>query len=270
MQPSSGLPLPCRLHQAALLSIALHAAVLLIPRQSGPESRPVTSLQARLQGPVRPEIPVVAANSSPKRSTSRSSAQVRPILTVPKSAAGSRIVNPVWSKAEKAEMSRFLDSIGSTQSLPTLAERSLAMAGQMARQEIRASESSMDVVERLPNSPPIDAFGLEMYMEALVKKLNRSAAYVKNDVRAQGMKVAAVQVRLNPNGSLNSFRVLNAADQQEEIDFIRRVVEQAVPFAAFPADLQRSARSLSMLICIRPAGAGGGFGFSRQGNAHSC
>jgi hypothetical protein len=145
------------------------------------------------------------------------------------------------------------------------------MAREVARQDTRRDEAENAVVERLPNSPPIDPFGLELYMEALIKKLNRSAAYVKNDPRAQGVKMAAVQVRLNPNGTLKSFKILNAGDQKDEIAFVRQVVEQAVPFAAFPADIQRSAKSLSLMICIMPPGAGGGgFGFTRHPDGRGC
>ena len=83
------------------------------------------------------------------------------------------------------------------------------------------------------------------------------------------MRLAAVHFRINPDGSLKTFKVLNAGDQQEEIAFIKSVVERAVPFAAFPPDIARSARSLGMTICIQP-GDGGGFGFSRVADGSSC
>jgi hypothetical protein len=183
-----------------------------------------------------------------------------------------RSATPAWTTAEKNEMNRFLEELGGAQKrAPTLAQRSMSMAREMARQDARQEEAEMAVVERLPNSPPIDPFGLELYLEALIKKLNRSASHVRNDPRAQGVKVAAVLVKLNPNGSLRSFKVINAGDQQDEIAFVRQVVEQAVPFAAFPADIQRSARSLSMMICIMPPKAGGsGFGFTRQADGRGC
>ena len=126
------------------------------------------------------------------------------------------------------------------------------------------NEPGDELVERLPNSPPVDAFSLEMYLDALVKKLNRSAGFVKNDPRSKGVKSALVQVRLKPDGSLLSFNVVNAADQQAEIAFIKSVVEQAVPFSAFPPDLRKSARSLTMMICIRPPSLNGGVGFTRS------
>ena len=70
-------------------------------------------------------------------------------------------------------------------------------------------------------------------------------------------------------GFIFTGAAVNAGDQQDEIAFVKSVVEQAVPFANFPADLVRSARSLGMLICIRPSG-GGGFGFSRSPNGQRC
>lgn len=169
-------------------------------------------------------------------------------------------------------MKQFLDSLATpARPVPTLAQRALAMARDNAREQARESEAMLDTVERRPNSPPLNPFGLEMYLDALVKKLNKSAGYVRNDPRTQGLRVAAVQIRLHPDGSLKSFQVLNAADQQDEIAFIRQVVERAVPFAAFPADLQQSAQSLSMVICIMPpSAAGGGFGFARHPAGRGC
>ena len=259
---------------ALSFSLVLHFLVLLIPRHNpaGGQS-PAQPVQARLRmpaaQPVVPSEPVMAPPPARKQAAKKST-----VMAVPSSTNSSarRVPAPQWSAAEKVEMNKFLDELGGPgKAAPTLAQRSLAMAGHMARQQVRESEAETEVVERLPNSPPIDAFGLEMYMDALVKKLNRSAAHVKNDPRTKGMKVAAVQVRLNPNGSLNSFRVLNMADQQDEIAFIRRVVEQAIPFAAFPSDIQRSAKSLSVIICIMPARAGGGgFGFTRNPDGRAC
>ena len=82
---------------------------------------------------------------------------------------------------------------------------------------------------------------------------------------------SVVYKNVNPNGSLRSFKVLNAADQQMEIEFIRSVVERAVPFSAFPPDLQKSAQSLAMIICILPAHLGGtGFGFARTPDGRRC
>ena len=166
-------------------------------------------------------------------------------------------------------MNKFLRELDDQkQAAPTLAQRALAMAGAIGRQQAQRDEEEAELLERIPNGPPVDPLGLEMYLDGLVSKLNRSAAFVKNDPRSRGFKTATVLVRLNPNGGLQSFKVLNEADQQIEIAVIKSVVERAVPFPAFPPELQKSARSLAMIICIFPTNAGGGgFGFTRtQGN----
>jgi len=179
---------------------------------------------------------------------------------------------PTWSKAEREDMNKFLRELDDqARASPDLAQRSLAMARTAGRQQARQDDADEVMLERLPNSPPVDPFSLEMYLDGLVKKLNRSAAFVKNEPRSRGMKAAAVLIRLNPNGTLQSFKVLNAADQQVEIAYIKSVVERAVPFSSFPADIQKSAQSLAMIICILPAHLnGGGFGFARTPDGRRC
>lgn len=171
-------------------------------------------------------------------------------------------------------MDRFLDQLASqarSRPQPTLAERAVATARELGRREGRREDDGTVLIERRPDSPPIDPYSLELYLDALVKKLNRSAAYVANEPRTKGRRQAAVHMRLNPDGSLKSFEVVNPGDQQAEIAHIRQVVERAVPFSAFPPDLRRSAASLGMTICILPPGAdGGGFGFSRLPPGRSC
>ncbi|EXI77581.1 MAG: hypothetical protein AW10_03594 [Candidatus Accumulibacter appositus] len=169
-------------------------------------------------------------------------------------------------------MQHFLDDLEAEArpaARPELAQRSLAMARGQGRQQARNDEQGTAVLERLPNTPPPPPFSLDFYVDGVIKRLNRSAAFVRNDPRSKGMHLAAVHFRINPDGSLKTFKVLNAGDQQEEIAFIKSVVERAIPFAAFPADIARSARSLGMTICIRP-GHGGGFGFSRVADGSSC
>jgi len=57
--------------------------------------------------------------------------------------------------------------------------------------------------------------------------------------------------------------VLNAADQADEIAFIKSVIERSVPFSPFPPDIDKAARSLGVTICIRPGAGDAGMGFSR-------
>lgn len=267
------------LQLAIAASLILHGLVLLIPRQDPPVSRlPASRLEASLSAPAeKPQpaaVPPVAA-APRKAEPARPQPTRRPVLAVnkPKGQAASQPA-PKWTVAQKAEMNDFLRELeGQAQARPRpdLAQRSLSMAREFARQQARQDREGSEILELLPNAQPVDPFSLEMYLDALVKKLNRSAGFVRNDPRSHGMKKASVQVRLNPDGSLKNFRILNAGDQQDQIAFIKSVVEQAVPFAPFPGDLRRSASALNMVICIQPAsGGGGGFGFSRLPEGSGC
>lgn len=267
------------LNIAVVLSLLIHGLALLLTL--GPPKTPPAGnlpLQARLQPRptehVRAEAPPPPARSKP--GPSRKSA-APPILTAraPSPRSAPRIENtPTWSVAQKEEMNRFLDELaGEARHQPDLAQRSLAMARDLARNDRHRAgpDAPGEIVERIPDSPPIDDFSLEMYLDSLVRKLNRSASFVKNDPRSRGMQSAEIQVRINPDGSLRLFRVLRSGDQQEEIDFVKSVVERAIPFAAFPPDIVRSARSLALMICIQPAGSsGGGFGFTRRPDGSRC
>lgn len=258
------------LHIAFILSLLLHGVFLLISRQS-PESRerPAGRIEAALVP--RPQV-IPAPVRKPSRPTVVKSPRHKKVLAVAKPKAETTSpTRPTWSVAEKEEMNNFLQELeAQRQPAPDLAQRSLAMAREYSRQQARQQADGSEMLERLPNSPPVNPFSLEMYLDALVKKLNRSADFVKNDPRSKGVRSALVQVRLSADGSLHSFKVLNAADQQAEISFIKAVVEQAVPFAAFPADIRGSARSLTMMICIRPPSLSGGFGFMRTPDGGRC
>lgn len=249
-----------RFRLALLVSLLLHGAILFLPRQEPPAANPpARHLQARLGRPsVRPAPPAPVVALPPAKP------QAAPRPAAPRGEARR------GSKPAREDARRFPDSPPSP--LPTgqdLAQRALAAARDIGRRPAEREEAGSEILERLPDSPPVDPFSLEMYLDALVKKLNRSAAYVSKDPRARGVKKAAVQVRLAPDGSLAAFRVLYANDQQAEIDFIRGVVERAVPFSPFSADMRRSARSLALTICIEPGGDGG-FGFTRRQGGGGC
>jgi hypothetical protein len=276
MSPPENFRIQWSLRLALLLSLILHGVILSFPTQSPPaEERAATRLEARLvqmsRTPPKPAMPAVI----PPPATVR---QARPqpqrkILAMDK--AQGRAVAPAapkWSVAQKEEMNSFLRELDvQARQAPDLAQRSLAMARDIGRQQAATEKEGSEVLERLPNSPPVDPFSLEMYLDSLVRKLNRSAGFVRNDPRARGLKVASVEIRLNPNGSLKSFKVLNAADQQDEIAFVKSVVEQSVPFSPFPADIGKAAKSLAMVICIMPANSsGGGFGFTRNPGGRGC
>jgi hypothetical protein len=276
MSPPENFRIQWSLRLALLLSLIVHGVILALPTQSPRvEERAATRIEASLvqqpRTPPKPATPAVVPAPATVRQA-KPQAQ-RKILALDK--AQGRAATPAaprWSVAQKEEMNSFLRELdGKARQAPDLAQRSLAMAREIGRQQAAQEQEGSEVLERLPNSPPVDPFSLEMYLDSLVRKLNRSAGFVRNDPRGRGLKVAAVEIRLNPNGSLKSFKVLNAADQQDEIAFVRSVVEQSVPFSPFPADIGRSAKSLAMVICIMPATAsGGGFGFTRNPGARGC
>ena len=95
---------------------------------------------------------------------------------------------------------------------------------------------------------------------------------VKNERRAQGAHVAAVRVVVNQDGSMKSFRVLWAGNQQAEIAYIKAVMDQAAPFPVFPSDIRSATDSIVLQICILPGRYGGGSGatFTRMSKGQSC
>ena len=256
---------------AIAVSVVIHGLVFLIPRSDPPNGSNLPRLEATLapRAPkAQPEPPSrETPPSQPTRAAKKSPTRPR-MMSVDKAS------RPTWSVAQKKEMNDFLDELATearTEPKPTLAQRSLAMARETARQMAQQEAADSATLEMRPNAPPADPFSLEMYVDGLVRRLNRSAGFVRNDPRSKGVRQASVQFRLNPDGSLKSFSVLNMGDQAEEIAFIKSVVERSIPFAPFPADLNRSARSLAMTICIVPGSAGGGgFGFTRNANGRGC
>jgi hypothetical protein len=138
----------------------------------------------------------------------------------------------------------------------------------MARNPPERSEDSA-IIQQAARLKSVEPFSMTMYFDAFIRKLNRSAAFVKNEPRSKGRGKALVQISLNPDGSLKSFRVLRADDQQAEIAYIKSVIDRAAPFSAFPPDIRNATDSLQILMCILPAHAGGG-GFSRTLSGQDC
>lgn len=255
---------------AIAVSAVLHGLVLFVSRSEAPHGNNLPRLEARLAPtPPKPQREPPKPEATPPekaRAARKAPAQPRMMTT-------DKASRKTWSVAEKKEMNDFLDELASEAKAtpkPTLAQRSLAMARETARQMAQQEAAESATLEMRPNAPPADPFSLEMYVDGLVRRLNRSAGFVRNDPRSKGVRQASVQFRLNPDGTLKSFSVLNMGDQAEEIAFIKSVVERSIPFAPFPADINRSARSLAMTICIVPGGGGGGFGFTRNPNGRGC
>lgn len=251
-------------------SIALHVLVLL-PHKEEP-ARLTPAPAQRMEARLAPRTPPPAALRPPPAQPPQARAKPAPAkpppkLASPKARAPAVASAPPESAAEREEMKRFLDSLPAQpapKAPPTLAQRSLAMSREFGRERARAEDTGTAFIERRPDTPPPDPFSIDLYMDGMIRKLNRSAAFVSNDPRAHGVQRAAVHFRINPDGSLNVFRILNEADQAAQIAFIRAVIERAAPFAPFPRDLDRSVASLGITICIEPSGRGGGFGFARS------
>lgn len=299
MLPAPPAPRPRTLAAALALSLIAHLGLLLIDLEQPPAPARSSTLEARLAPrPAAPRVdtrpPAQRAAAAPSRPRQAEPRPAKPkpapaaprILTARKPAERTRQApqsTSTWSVAQKQEMDDFLDELKreartkpQPQPQPDLAERSLAMAREAGRQAHREGSRSPQhdpamLIERIAGSPPPDPFSLDFYLDSLLKKLNRSAAFVKSDPRSRGVQAAAIEVRINPDGSLKSFVVTRAGDQQAEIEFVKSVVERAVPFAAFPPDIVRSARSLGLMICIQPSSGGnGGFGFTRRPEGSGC
>lgn len=251
-------------------SLLIHALILMIPRHDPDDVSSPPRLEARLRPPLTPET---ADAAEAPRKPAKNRPQRPRLLTTDKPGKTAVASTPPWTAAEKAEMNRFLDELDDnarTAPNPTLAQRAKAMAREEAWQQAREESAGSALLELRPNAAPPDPFSLEMYLEGLLKRLNRSASFVKNDPRAKGVRPASIEFKLNPDGTMKSFKIVNAGDQADEIAFVKAVVERSVPFSPFPADLDKAARSLTMRICILPAGSGdAGFGFSRAGR-RSC
>jgi hypothetical protein len=262
-------------------SLLLHAAVLFIGyAPSRPSSRfginPQGSakgepprLFATIVGPTRK--PAATAPSSPKTVASarkkpgpRRQARSQPKLVIPPERQ--------WTEAERDEMNRFLNGLTAKPRPATgldLAQRALAMAHEIGRtpQDQGDAQTAGTLVG---NGKAIEPLSWEMYFDAFLRKLNHSAAFVPRPTDMRGGHRALVRIALSADGSLKDYRVLRAADQEAEIDYVKRVLDRAAPFAAFPPDIRRATDSLAILMCIYPPHDGEGGGFSRSFGGQDC
>lgn len=217
--------------------------------------------QAKTETPPEPQ-------AAKRKSAPRAERQV---LAVPSGGQRSQAVAPKWTAAQKAEMDSFLNELENNarrRPPPTLAERAVRQARESAVAMEREEDKENAILELKPNAPPPDPMAAEMYIEGIIRQLNRHAAFVKKPGKERGKAKAMVTFRLNPDGSLKAFKVDDPGDQGEEIEFIRAIVERAAPFARFPADLGRSVSSVGLVVCINPRGGESGKeGFQRlRGN----
>jgi GNAT superfamily N-acetyltransferase len=271
---------------AFAISFLLHAAVLFF-RIVKPE--PVFPAVENSDEPSRPRLEIALAQpySPPvNQPSSRPPADPAPSVesgrkprrpsekTPPRRTTGADAdlwANKSWSKAERADMDKFLSELAAPAKPSTgreMAKNALQTAREIARQPLGVEEGGA-AIQQSAKGKVIEPFSMTMYFDAFVRKLNRSAAFVKKEPRGQGVGKALVQISLNQDGSLKSFRILRADDLQAEIAYIKSVIDRASPFSAFPPDIREATDSLSILMCILPASAGGG-GFSRSLSGQDC
>ena len=265
-----------RFFVALVVSLAFHLSLLYFKPSAPPDTLMPQSNRAPSQLDVRLAEPDPVA---PPPAMPQQAAPIPLAAKVRRPPARLQTPPPVaetektWTKAEKDEMNSFLNEL-STQPKPTsgteLARRALATARTLEKQEEKNDEMA-EIAKRL-RAANVEPLSLELYFEALFRKLNRSAAMVKNNARDVGSHVAVVQVALRANGSVRSFTVLQSADQQAEIAYIKSVVERAAPFPAFPSDIGDATAALILQICIQPKrfGAGSGTQFTRMSPGQSC
>ncbi len=253
---------------ALLLSLSFHALVLAIKLAT-----PVWHPQPQARSNERLDVTIETHQA--KRQPQRLRDSQPHVLAIPRhNQRPVEVPQKTWSIAERDEMNQFLDELAEENkplSGKALAQRALAMARIMRSPEPSLeNEESRAIMQRLIDAK-VDPFSIELYFDALFKKMNRSAAMIGNDNRSRGVRTAAVRVMLKPDGSVKSFEILRVADQQSEIAFIKAVVEQASPFPVFPADINKATNTISLLICIRPGESGsGGAMFSRMSDGQAC
>lgn len=277
---------------ALAISLCAHTALLLVRRPS-PTPSPLSvgeersdRLNVTLAPPAAPKSSAPIANAQPTSSAPAPSqgsmrSRTRPSKqrTAPAAADRPALERPAEAeiKARRDAVAQFFEEIRprAAPSGAQLSQQALAVARDLARGSVdEPSGERRDAPFRTPHAARIldgaNPLSMDLYFEAFVQKLNRSAAFVSNEGRSRGADVAVVEIQLNADGTLRRFRILSAADQQTEIDYVRRVVARASPFAAFPPDIRRTNESLSFEICILPARASASGGFSRTFGGRSC
>ena len=98
---------------------------------------------------------------------------------------------PAWTVAQKAEMDGFLNELAEQARKtpqPTLAQRSLAMARQAGQQMAREDAAAEALLEMRPNAPPANPFSLELYMDGLIRRLNRGLVSSMASVGIRGCR----------------------------------------------------------------------------------
>lgn len=251
--------------------MSLHVGLLLLkPPASVEMPSPVGSpLPTRLDVRLTPQ-PIAPPAANLQRTTPPPTADTRRQAKPPTL----RAEQPrSWPQSEREEMERFLGELAAPPKPPSgteLARRALAMARNI-EPTVEKPDALGEIMQRL-RAAEVEPLSIELYFEALFRKLNRSAAMVARNTREAGSQVAEVRVALNANGSVKSFTIEHSADQQAEIAYIQSVVERAAPFPVFPADIRRATDTLILQICIQPKQYANvsGAQFTRMARGQSC
>lgn len=273
---------------ALLLSIVLHGLVLLIhtgsPGDRAQKAARGDGAETRITARLKPETADQPAAITPPASAILPAPKRQPLKHQPNKPRRPKVMSVpaeltrqrTWSIAERDEMNQFLDELKTPPPAPPkppskgaeLSRQALASAREEGRRQ--AQQGDVSGVESSLDNKTVEPFSLQMYFDAFVRKLNQSSAFVKNDPRARGSRKALVQIVLKPDGTLKSYRVIRAADQQVQIAYIKQVIDLASPFSAFPQDIRRAMESFSVLICIYPPREGEGGGFTRSFGSQDC
>lgn len=151
-----------------------------------------------------------------------------------------------------------------------LAQQALAQAGKSGEaheQEQGGTGSSLRSLSS--RGKPVERISLDLYFDAFIRKMNQSARFVRRPAATEGYGKALVELVIGADGAVSSFRILRAANQQAEIDYVRAVVARAAPFAALPADFRAVTRGLAIQLCVTSRHGSGG-GFSRSFSSQDC
>lgn len=278
-----GLALAC----ALALHLSLLALHVSAPSQlpKGPPGGPMTVNMAKPRktphaATALPRKKVAKAQQAARSKPQHLPPQPRPLLSrvpspvsVPARPAVAADEKQTWTRAEKDEIDDFL------QPAPTkpmtgadLAQRAMAAARNLPPVDDSNPQERIELQAQNRRLAKADPFTLEMYFDALYRKLNRTAAFVKRPNHEVGRKSAAVRITLNPDGTLKNFRVMWSADQQAEIAYVNDLFKRAAPFSPFPPELLRATDSLILEICIVPGQGGNGDGavFTPMASGSSC
>lgn len=272
-----------RLTIAYLASVLLHIVILSLSIAPPGGGEPAETTPQRLdvalarKSSAKPPEPVAEPAPKPAKLPVKNPNQQ--VITAAPSAAPTPMTWPIrtWSRTERSEMDKFLSELAAeAKPLPKSQQGKELAAQALATARMPETPPEGTGSPPVPESPrlgtarkPMDAFSLEMYFDAFVNKLNRSAAFVKKETRKSGYRKALVQILLNPDGTLKSYEVLRSGDQESEIAYIKSVVDRASPFSAFPRDIAGAAEVLSIFICIVPSSGDGGGSFSKT-SAQEC